>query len=390
MFNKPNRMNRNNTQDVMDDIKRRCQKQITAYERAFLSDLGSAIQLRTDTTEGLGRISWAPYIDPILTGNVRPVVEFPNVENGYGPSFAFLARPLSVTGEESTIPLQRNRTLNELMNGFYGVPIWIGEVVSLEESGLLDRKIGSLRLGEGFKEATDALSQLILSTGPITRVNQDIIVDLTLGNLLELYQQEDDQFNREGIMVQRVRIVVPTSGEYKTECALFAAQKDARFNRNHMCYGYSVGDRLYRGRPVLNSNGGGLLLDVNTTHQDSYFSGTSMSTVRDGVSKGGEVQEGNIVVMAMPVIGAEAPVLSLFPSFGSSDIYGGGATRGFSGSTMMGLDSLALSTGRATGSSSRVTTADADINRRVGIIDAQVLALTPEEMPYRLRDLASH
>jgi len=340
----------------------------TEVDRAFIADLREAMLAKVLAPT----IQRAPYVDPTFSGELRQEVAFPGYTNLESISFAFLVRPYHAAGSSST---------------FYGAPTWLSKVVPLSESGLLERKIGTFRVGKGIDPNTDRLIGIITEKmrERLVRANQDLMVDLTLGDLLAAYETEDGcTFDRDKIQVQKVKIVVPTNPAYTTESGGLILP-----GMGLSCFGYGVGETFYRGRPVVDSiynllNSRSVrvprLVDINTNGEEAYFDIAALSTLRgdDCIT---DLKVGHFTVISLPLLRPVPPV-----DFGvtmKGDGYSEARTLGMPtrGGVSKGLDSAAFSVGRATGGRSQLVSGTYDTHRPLSIIDAQVLVLTPSQIP---------
>ncbi len=143
-------------------------------EGTFRGDLVAAITLRNN----LGDTTFAPYVNPdYVRGQVVSAAPFPNQvrdpmfstrEVYYGSHFAFLVRPVDEGGRST----QR----------FYGVPLVMQDIVSLEDSGILDREISTVRVQGNLTVRDDKLlgylSEIAGESEPRRR-NQDVLLNLT-------------------------------------------------------------------------------------------------------------------------------------------------------------------------------------------------------------------
>ncbi|MBI1970630.1 hypothetical protein HYS47_02710 [Candidatus Woesearchaeota archaeon] len=347
---------------------------------AFLDDLCSAIRVATGKTEG---VTFATYVSDIIGDIVKAEVPFPNNGSGYdGPTFSFVVRPLDSEGHAT--------------HQLYGVPMIIGSTVPLEESGLLSRPITSMRFGQGFNYETDKLTQLVMEFNDVRgfvprRVGQDLLVSITYDDLLRAYEKEEAGFNREGIQVTQVTILVPSGEGYKTEGAGSIAQRALLHPSHDMCFAYGVGERVYRGRPIAKplkrETHGPRLLDHNGQGEECFFNIASLARVAvDGTSD--DVQALHFTAIAVPLIGTDDSLkFQLERGWNDSSLLGGGLMKGggmtFGGGTL-GVDVAAFSTGRTTGTSSRLVHQAYDPSRKVGIIDAKVYTCSPDTMRERI------
>lgn len=329
---------------------------VSPEEQAFIDDLVKAVMLRQNKPD----ILWAPYLDPQLGRRVRPDVPFPDSPQlGYGSSFALLVRP--VGGSET----------------WYGAPVFVDDTVSLSESGIFDRQLHRFRIGKKFGDETDGLTKMVKESYERgEKVGQDLSVEMTVGELIELYEKENElRFAAYfPIRVTRLSVVIPTNARYQTEAVGLVKQQGLR-STDAMCFGYGMGDTFYRGRPVLqNRQEGPQLTDINREGDTAYFDVTALSQLGGEDAKNAQV--GNMVIFAMPIVGEEPQ-----PTYvGSSEpmlSFGGGMLRG-GGSRS--LDLAAFTTGRATGTETTRTQGQVDPTRAASIIDARCLALTPERM----------
>lgn len=346
--------------DYSGDALRRLEAPVghipTELEQAFLTDLITAIKLRNS----FGDVAWVPYADPLCTDDIRSEAHFPNVDfMGNGPRFAFVVRPVDAAGATT--------------ENFYGVPLVLSDRVSLEKSGLLERKITAFRQGNGHPP-TDKLTGIVAEmhrrkhgSQPV-RANQDLLVNLTIGDILKAYETEGENPLKYA-EVQRVTAIIPANSAYTTEGVGYVVQR-GHTPQEHMCFGYGVGETFYRGRPILRQiDSGPRLIDINAQGSDAYFSVVSVSSLKTD-DLVGDVKVGNMVVIAMPLVG-DPPEPSYKPA--SSD-------RGELPTTMS-LDLAALKTGRTTGSSSRLVPGRLDPTRTVGILDVQLLVSQPNDLP---------
>ena len=340
----------------------------TEVDRAFIADLREAMLAKVLAPT----LQRAPYVDPTFSGELRQEVAFPGYTNLESISFAFLVRPYHAAGSSST---------------FYGAPTWLSKVVPLSESGLLERKIGTLRVGKGIDPDTDKLIGIITEKmrGRPVRANQDLMVDLTLGELLAAYETEDScTFDRDKIQVQKVKIVVPTNPAYTTESGGLVLP-----GMGLSCFGYGVGKTFYRGRPVVDSIYNIInprlarvprLVDINVSGEEAYFDVAALSTLK-GEDNIIDLNVGHFTVIALPLLRPVPPPAD-FGVVMKGDGYGEARTLGMPtrGGVSKGLDSAAFSVGRATGGRSQLVSGTYDTRRPLSIIDAQVLALTPSQI----------
>lgn len=200
---------------------------------AFRLDLRDAINLRN----GPG-IEFAPYVSPNLLDGVGILsrVPFPSVDTaGKGPYFAFMVRPVDGDGNSP--------------DEFYGVPLVMGETVPLDKSGILERKLSVVRLSRDTKQSDELVSLIQTLMGKGTRVNQDLMVDGNYGDLLEAYEREGAP-SFKGAQVHRLTAVIPVNPKkYATEASGFAVQNSSS-DSQLMCFGYGIGETVYRGRPI--------------------------------------------------------------------------------------------------------------------------------------------
>ena len=329
---------------------------LSPQEQAFIDDLVKAVMLR----EGKPGLSWAPYLTQQLGTRVISPVPFPSSPlQGYGPSFALLIRPLG--GSEM----------------WYGAPVFVDDAVSLSDSGIFDRKLERFRIGKKFGDATDSLTAKVQERyGRGARVDQDLPVEMKIGDLLAVYEKEEDV--KLGayfpIRVRRLTVVIPTNPRYQTEAVGFVKQRGLR-STDAMCFGYGIGDTFYRGRPVLqNDQEGPQLSDINPEGNTAYFDITALSHVSG--EDAANMQVGNMVVLAIPIVG-EVPRPLPYESSDMLTLGGGGMMRG--------LDLAAFSTGRETGTETRRVSGQYDPARPWSMIDARILALTPERMEEYVR-----
>ena len=318
-------------------------------EETFLRDLETAIGIQQQTG-----LTWVPYVNPDISGKISAEASF----SGPQASFAFLVRPIDESGAST--------------KEFYGVPIIVQQVTSLEESGLLERRISAIRMGKEIDPGIDKLMGILSekSESEPTRFNQDLLVGLCLGDVLKAYQDEDrTQFGP--IQVQSVTIIIPTNEGYKTEGVGFV--RNGYFSPfESLCFGYGIGGMFYRGRPIVNAvQCQPRLVDIDQEGNNAFFNITSLAQVREEST---DIQVGNFTVVALPLVGQ---VEGYRPSY-REDLLGmtmrGGESR------TLGLDVAAFSTGRVTGTESRLVPGRFDSSRPVGIIDATVLVLTPSKM----------
>lgn len=332
------------------------------HEQGFLADLVAAVQIQNTLSD----IPRAPYIDPSLTGEVRAEVRFPGYTEYTGSSFSLIVRPR--VGEASSAL-------------WYGVPMWLGAELPYEKSGLAERHLSALRLDRKLDPATDSLCKIIAGNhkGELRRANQDLLVDMTIGDIISAYQTEDGTIFKD-IRVQQVKAVVPTNPAYTTEGAGFVSNVMFR-PHEHVCFGYSLGETFYRGRPILsNSAKGPRLTDIDASGEQSFFNLEARSSLR-GKDEVKDIKAGNMVVIALPLIG-EAPASPAHPWQRDNE-----RTLGMSRGGTFGLDDAVFSTGRRTGVTSKYMAGKFDPERPVSILDVQVLALTPEKIPNALRGL---
>ncbi len=356
--------------DYFTDVQRRleqlCSALPDAVQKVFVSDLRDAFAVQA----GLNTIPHAPYVDPVITGCVRQDLRFPGYEERSGPGFAFMIRPLTEQGASS--------------QGWYGAPMWLGDVHPLEESALLERKISLFRCDSSISPETDKLIGIIKRQHPsgISKANQDLVVTMTIGDLLRAYEAEDGA-SFSGIQVQEVKAMIPTNPAYRTEAVGLVSNRGGR-STDHMCFGYGIGETFYRGRPVVSNFSAGelRLKDVDVSGAVAYFNVDALSQVQEGVA---DVKTGNMVVIALPLVGKDQIrsiqlLGSRYDSFGMrglESVMRGGGT--------LGIDAAALSTGRVTGERATLVTGKFDPSRPVSILDVQLLAMTPERIPFAIR-----
>lgn len=353
--------------DVQRRLEQRCNALPDAVQKAFVSDLRDAFAVQA----GLNTVPHAPYVDPVVTGCVRQDLRFPGYEERSGPGFSFMIRPITEEGASSS--------------EWYGAPMWLGDVHPLEESALLERKISLFRCDSSINPETDKLIGIIKKQHPgeIPKANQDLIVTMTIGDLLRAYEAEDGT-SFSGIQVQEVKAMIPTNPSYRTEAAGFISNRGKK-GTDHMCFGYGIGETFYRGRPIVNdlSTGELRLKDVDKSGTVAYFNVGALSQVQEGVA---DVKTGNMVVIALPLVGKDRIDELLGRGLG----YDSFGTRGFEsvmrgGAFTLGIDAAALSTGRVTGERTTLVSGMFDSSRPVSILDVQLLATTPEKIPFAIR-----
>ncbi len=348
---------------ALERVNSLCQTLPCAVEKSFLADIRTAMAIQV----GLDSVPRAPYVDPLLAGIVRPEVKFPGSET-YGPAFAFMVRPVTDKGASTET--------------WYGTPMWLGKVLPLEDSGVLQRKVSLFRYDTSINPETDKLTRILRERhGDLPRVNQDLVTNFTVADLLHAYEQEDDT-HFSNIQVQQVKVVIPTNPLYRTE-AVGLVSNQGRTARDHVAFGYGIGETFYRGRPILTDfdSGKPRLTDVNQQGKMAYFNVEALSQVQEGVA---DVKAGNMVIIALPLLAPEPVRLRRddYSDFGL--LRGGGSMKSFGGDHTLGIDLAALSTGRSTGQTSILVTTPFDPSRPVSILDVQLLATTPERIPYAI------
>lgn len=328
--------------------------------RAFLVDLRDAVGIQSKLTT----IERAPYVDPFVAGGIRSEIKFPGYRERYnGPSFSFMVRPLEGTAAST--------------KDWYGVPMWLNGVVSYEESRLGERKISAFRLGKEINSEDNLLRILREKQGrDFPRANQDIIVNMTIADLLAAYQTENGTAFS-GLQVQRAKAVIPTNPAYTTEAVGFVVNK-SYLPRDQVCFGYGIGETFYRGRPILGTpQQGPRLIDINERGEEAFFNVGAVSQLQ-GQDQVGDVKVGNFVVIALPLVGpAPMPPTDYESRNGDAFSLGGNMRGGGS----LGIDLATLNIGRKTGNKSRLVSGQFDSSRPVSILDVQLLALTPAQIP---------
>ncbi len=136
-----------------------------------------------------------------------------------------------------------------------------------------------------------------------------------------------------------------------------------------MCFAYGIGDTVFRGRPIVgggtaNFGNGRALTDIDSGGREAFF---DVRTLQDHGGSGGEAAVGNLVVVALPLVGEKRVPP---PSLRTPSTH----------SLTMGVDLAQLATGRRTGTSSRLVPGTFDTTRRISIMDVRLLTVSPEEM----------
>ena len=152
----------------------RLQTEVSGSEARLVEDLAAAVHVTTDTN-----VVWAPGVDPLVSRYPLFEVPFPSVDRTgiYGPRFAFL-----VQVPEAIATLDDSESRQPKM---YGVPVWIQEKVPLTRSGLLERNISCLRVGEGTPPE-DKLLGIIARKHSGSRDKQVLSVEgVTIRDLME-------------------------------------------------------------------------------------------------------------------------------------------------------------------------------------------------------------
>lgn len=349
-----------------------------AAQRTFLDDLAAAIELRDNPS--LSGFRFAPYVSPVF-GRVESTA-----------AFAYPSSPLSFSPERSTVSFRvRVRDLEgNSSETFYGVPLLLGKKVSLAESGLLERKISTVRVGENTKE-DDELLQILRKLSPEFGIrSQDRDVCLSWGEILAAYEIEGAPCFDPAV-VQQASVLIPSRSEaYTTEAEIVVTHYGQETEMR--CFAYGVGENLYRGRPII--TGGALgdsarrpLPEINESGKDAYFTVDRISRVGDST---GEVKWGNLVVASLPLVGqrrvnlppVRAEVSPFMRNLGMSNV------RGSSGGS---VDYAALGIGRETGTGSKLVAGTFDKERPTALLDIRLLTITPEnlERPESLTELFS-
>jgi len=358
----------------------------TARE-AFIADLRAAVETQQKLAAGLVDIKFAPYIDLFIAeGVVRPEVRFPGAESSRADSyFAFIVRPLD-----------QDRGYSERL--ICGAPILIGDTVPLSDSGILERPFGTMRFSKSTDPKSDKLVGILHEvTGKQgTIVNQDLIFDnVTWGELFEVYKAEEPEtpLPIDNATVQQVTILVPRNPDlYRTEVVPIAVHRSLH-ERNAMCFAYGIGDRVYRGRPIIN---GGIyghgnpktwreLSDINSAGVDAWYDiQTLTETVNDTISTH---MSGNLVVVALPLVGQEPQPRrscdSESPLFMEGSQLLDMAVMRNTGS----IDFASFGTGSSMGRTGQIVPGKYDPDRPVGIIDATVMTYSPNQLEQTVNDL---
>lgn len=349
----------------------------TNIEQVFRRDLIEVMRVKTSSDE----FEWAPYVKRYdlkkYAYEAQAKVNFPNGEYysdanqeaaflKTGPSLSVLVRCLDQEGRASQ---------------WYSVPIIVDERMPLDASDVLERKIGRFRLGEHFLKDADRLQNDKL-TNIVRRLHEgkklitndeDLFVDMMVKQLLGAYEEEDNM-KFDGTEVQKVTIVMPVNPDvYRTEMVGLVSQKKDDWSED-MCFAYGAGNIFYRGRPIVSKKDHPrFLTDSDKAGKDCYFTVESLFDVTSAAQSGAVVKDihtGNLVVIAMPLVGERPPpVYSHPPSERSMTM---GLSRGFKD-----IDLAVLSTGSRTGGSSQLVPRAYDKRRKSGIIDARLLTLSP-------------
>ncbi|GEM_PF-6481373 len=352
---------------VLEQLTRSTSSSISPeVEAAFRSDLARAIQVR----EGTEGITFAPYVNPDLKGEVRSYAPF----SGSPSSFAFITRPVDDQG----------RTTNR----FYGVPIVVRDTVSVEQSGILERRIATIRVSKDIDPSTDKLMGLLqeASGSTLERQDQNVSANISYAQLFKAYESEGcSPF--EGAVVQRVIAIIPVNPQVYSVEGQGIARLQTFTHQQEMCFGYTIGDVLFRGRPIVEGgnviSGNTIFLpDVNAQGENAFF---NIQSLQAGLKSREEGAVGNFVVVALPLVGEEPLQMPSFErgysnqfDFNPTFSMGGPTRSSFGG--FGSIDAAYLSTGKATGTSSKLVNRGFDKTRKISIVDVTLLTLSPEQM----------
>ena len=349
-------------------------------QRAFLEDLRLALSLRENPA--LSGLQFAPYVYPV-SGRVESNAPFPYPSASpfaqeERSAVSFQARVVDASGSASA--------------RFYGVPVILGKKVGLAESGILERRVGTVRVSENTKE-DDQLLAILRELSPEFLVRaQDRDVSLSWGEVLAAYEIEGAPAF-DSVVVQQAAVLIPSRSEaYQTEARILATHYGNEIEMR--CFAYGIGEMLYRGRPII--KGGEMgdsaqrgLHEVNEGGKDAFFTVDRISHLSDSV---GETKWGNLVVVSLPLVGERKKStfagISEPSPFMSFDL-GASVTRGVSRGAS--VDYAALGIGKETGTSSKLVTGAFDTARTAAILDIRLLTITPEtlERPEGLTELFS-
>lgn len=352
-------------------------------EQVFRHDLLEVMRIRTSSDE----FKWAPYIQKYDTKTYRldaqASVNFPNLEHDLLGMSVNADRTLNtVTSGPSLTVLVRCLDSEGKASYWYSVPIIIDEKVALDASGVLERPIGRVRLGEHLlndldRLANDELTSIIKKMHrrkKLTRSDQDLYVNMDVRKLLRAYEREESM-KFKGTQVQKVTVVMPVNpGVYRTEMVGLVYQRKDHWSKD-MCFGYGAGNVFYRGRPVVSSpEKPRFLMDSDKAGKDCYFAVESLSAVTEAAQSGAVVKDvytGNFLVIAMPLVGEEPQEVDIKPQTQSQVL--------FQSDVKISIDIAALSTGLQSGTTSQLVARSYDTRRKLGIMDARLLTLGPDK-----------